>query len=55
MVMCHGKLMGVVNSNNTTKEELGLMMTGALNIVAKAGKTDGIAKDSAFEEEESRK
>ena len=55
MVMCHGKLMGVVNSNNTTKEELGLMMTGALNIVAKAGKTDGIAKDSAVEEEESRK
>ena len=29
------------------------MMTGALNIVTKAGKTDGIAKDSAFEEEES--
>ena len=50
MVMCHGKLQGVVNSDHTTKEDIGLMMTGALNIVNKEGKTDGIAKDSAFEE-----
>ena len=50
MVMCHGKLQGVVNSNNTTKEDIGLMMTGALNIVNKEGKTDGIAADSAFED-----
>ncbi len=50
MVMCHGKLQGVVNSGHTTKEDIGLMMTGALNIVNKEGKTDGIAKDSAIEE-----
>jgi simple sugar transport system ATP-binding protein len=50
MVMCHGRLQGVVNSTNTTKEDIGLMMTGALNIVNKEGKTDGIAADSAFED-----
>ena len=50
MVICHGRLQGVVNSSNTTKEDIGLMMTGALNIVNKEGKTDGIAKDSAFED-----
>ena len=52
MVICHGKLQGVVNSNHTTKEEIGLMMTGTINIVNKEGKTDGIAKDSAFTDEE---
>ena len=52
MVICHGKLQGVVNSDHTTKEEIGLMMTGTLNIVNKEGKTDGIAKDSAFTDEE---
>ena len=52
MVICHGKLQGVVNSNHTSKEEIGLMMTGTINIVNKEGKTDGIAKDSAFEKEE---
>lgn len=52
MVICHGKLQGVVNSDHTTKEELGLMMTGAKNIVNKDGKTAGIAKDSAFTDEE---
>lgn len=47
MVLCHGKLMGVVHAHKTTKEELGLMMTGALNIVdSKEGKTSGIAKDT---------
>ena len=54
MVICHGKLQGVVNSNHTTKEELGLMMTGTLNIVNKEGKTDGIAKDSAITDEEGK-
>ena len=43
-----------VNSNHTTKEELGLMMTGTLNIVNKEGKTDGIAKDSAITDEEGK-
>ncbi|MBQ4322964.1 MAG: ABC transporter ATP-binding protein, partial [Clostridia bacterium] len=28
MVLCHGKVMGIVNAENTSKEELGLMMTG---------------------------
>lgn len=47
MVLCHGKLMGVVHAHKSTKEELGLMMTGALNIVdTKEGKTSGIAKDT---------
>ncbi|MBR2549529.1 MAG: ABC transporter ATP-binding protein [Clostridiales bacterium] len=54
MVICHGKLQGVVNSDHTTKEEIGLMMTGTLNIVNKEGKTDGIAKDSAFTDEEGK-
>lgn len=54
MVICHGRLQGVVNSNHTTKEELGLMMTGTINIVNKDGKTDGIAKDSAFTDEEGK-
>ena len=54
MVICHGKLQGVVNSNHTTKEEIGLMMTGTINIVNKEGKTDGIAKDSAFTDEEGK-
>ena len=54
MVICHGRLQGVVNSNHTTKEEIGLMMTGTINIVNKEGKTDGIAKDSAFTDEEGK-
>lgn len=28
MVLCHGKITGIVDAKNTTKEELGLMMTG---------------------------
>lgn len=28
MVLCHGEVKGIVNSNETTKEEIGLMMTG---------------------------
>ena len=51
MVICHGELMGVVHAAKTTKEEIGLMMTGALNTVnAKEGKVAGIAKDSAIPE-----
>jgi simple sugar transport system ATP-binding protein len=55
MVICHGKLMGVVNSNHTTKEEIGLMMTGSLDLVDKGGKTAGIARDSAISETEEKK
>ena len=32
MVLCHGKVMGVVDASKATKEELGLMMTGALDL-----------------------
>lgn len=28
MVLCHGELKGIVNASDTTKEEIGLMMTG---------------------------
>ena len=30
MVICHGKITGVVNAANVTKEELGLLMTGTM-------------------------
>ena len=49
MVLCHGKLMGVVHAHKTSKEELGLMMTGALDLTAKyEDKPAGIAKDTLF-------
>ena len=51
MVICHGKLMGVVHAEKTTKEQLGLMMTGALDLQIKNDKTYGIAKDSNITEE----
>lgn len=50
MVLCHGKLMGVVHANKTTKEQLGLMMTGALDITDINGKKAGIAKDTNIKE-----
>ena len=28
MVLCHGENMGIVHASKTTKEEIGLMMTG---------------------------
>lgn len=47
MVFCHGKMMGVVHSRKTTKEQLGLMMTGSLNLnEIKKDKNYGIAKDT---------
>ena len=52
MVLCHGQLMGVVHAHKTTKEELGLMMTGALNLTDKyEDKPAGIAKDTRFGED----
>ena len=52
MVLCHGKVMGVVHAHKTTKEELGLMMTGALDLVYKyEDKPAGFAKDTRFGEE----
>ena len=53
MVLCHGKVMGVVHAHKTSKEELGLMMTGALDLSGKyEDKPAGIAKDSRIEEKE---
>lgn len=53
MVMCHGKLQGVVHASKVKKEELGLMMTGALDLTnVKVDKPAGIASDSAFTAEE---
>ena len=52
MVLCHGKVMGVVHAHKTTKEELGLMMTGARDLVYKyEDKPAGIAKDTRFGEQ----
>lgn len=53
MVLCHGRVMGVVHAHKTTKEELGLMMTGSLDLTYKyADKPAGIAKDTLLESEE---
>ena len=50
LVLCHGKVMGVVHAHKTSKEELGLMMTGVLDLSEKhEDKPVGIAKDSLFE------
>lgn len=51
MVLCHGKMMGIVHADKTTKEQLGLMMTGALDLSEiKPEKNYGIAKDSNIAE-----
>ena len=51
LVLCHGKLMGVVHAHKTSKEELGLMMTGALDLTYKyEDKPAGLAKDTRFGE-----
>ena len=50
LVLCHGEVMGVVHANKTTKEELGLMMTGSLDL--KQEKEYGKAKDSNLTEEQ---
>ena len=53
MVLCHGKNMGIVHAEKTTKEQLGLMMTGALDLKeVKTNKEFGIAKDSNLTEAE---
>lgn len=55
MVLCHGKNMGIVHAEKTTKEELGLMMTGSLNLSETKNKEYGKAKDSNLTEEEWQK
>lgn len=52
MVLCHGKNMGIVHASKTTKEELGLMMTGSLDMSEAKNKEYGKAKDSRLTEEE---
>ena len=52
MVLCHGKNMGVVHAEKTTKEEIGLMMTGSLDLSAVKDKEYGKAKDSNLTEEQ---
>ena len=50
MVLCHGKVMGVVHAHKTTKEELGLMMTGSLDLTNKyEDKPAGFARDTRFD------
>ncbi len=52
MVLCHGRVMGVVHAHKTSKEELGLMMTGALDLTDKyEDKPAGIARDTNITEE----
>ena len=55
MVLCHGKNMGIVHASKTTKEELGLMMTGSRNLAEVKNKEYGKAKDSNLTEEEWQK
>ena len=55
MVICHGEVMGIVHASKTTKEELGMMMTGSVDM--KTLKRDdnkelGKAADSRLTEEE---
>ncbi|MCQ2449426.1 MAG: ABC transporter ATP-binding protein [Clostridia bacterium] len=53
MVLCHGSVMGVVHASKTTKEEIGLMMTGSLDMSQE--KEYGRAKDSNLSDEEWQK
>ena len=45
--------MGVVHAEKTSKEQLGLMMSGALDLMEEKGKPMGVAKDSFIEEDKS--
>ena len=44
VVICHGRLMGMVDAEKTTKEQLGLMMTGALDLT---GESENISVEVA--------
>lgn len=53
LVLCHGKNMGVVHAAKATKEKIGLMMTGALNLLEEQKERKwGQAKDSNISEEQ---
>jgi ABC-type uncharacterized transport system ATPase subunit len=52
MVLCQGENMGIVHTKDTTKEEIGLMMTGARNLCKLyPEKNYGLAEDSQLKEE----
>ncbi|MGP1543420.1 MAG: ABC transporter ATP-binding protein [Candidatus Fimenecus sp.] len=51
LVLCKGKVMGIVHAEKTTKEELGLMMSGALDLQKEKQKPVGLAKDTQIKEE----
>ncbi len=51
MVLCHGVNMGIVHTKNTTKEEIGLMMTGSLDLTKDNKKIFGFADDSLVTDE----
>ncbi len=40
MVLCAGEITGIVDARNVTKEEIGLMMTGAVNLTREGEKSD---------------
>lgn len=50
MVLCEGKNMGIIHTKETNKEEIGLMMTGAKNLLEMyPEKNFGFAKDSLLD------
>ena len=52
MVLCEGSNMGIVHTKETTKEEIGLMMTGARNLIEMyPEKRYGFASDSLVDED----
>ena len=54
MVLCEGKNMGIVHTKETTKEEIGLMMTGSKNLLdLYPEKNYGFASDSLIKGGES--
>lgn len=54
MVLYEGQNMGIIHTKNTTKEEIGLMMTGARNLIELyPEKKYGIAEDSLIDLRES--
>ncbi len=55
MVLCEGENMGIVHTKDTTKEEIGLMMTGTKNLLKlEPQKKYGFAPDSMIGEEQSQ-
>ena len=49
LVLCHGKVMGIVPGRTVTKEDLGLMMTGSLDLSKNAAKAT--AKEAENDQE----